>query len=73
MVDDVLGDGIEPVVTGNEFVLLAQHSAEFALLFFVEVRLLDDRKEVFSERRVCNGDVRDAVLVVERDCRVVRR
>ena len=46
---------------------------ELALLLVVEVGLLDDLRQVVAEGRVDELRARDAVLVVERDRRVVRR
>ena len=71
VLDDVLRDGVEAVVAGDQLVLLAERSGELAFLRLVEVGLLHDRHEVVAEGRVGDRDLRDAVLVVERDSRVI--
>ena len=69
--DDVFRNRVEPVVAGDQLVLLAESSGELAFLGLVEVGLLDDRREVVGEGRILDRDLRDTVLVVERDGGVV--
>src|SRR4029077_18682692 len=52
-------------------VLLAECPRELALLCLVEVRLLDDPHKVVTEVWIGNLNLRDAVLVVELDSRVI--
>ena len=71
VVDDVLRDRVEPVIAGDQLVLLPESSGELALLVLVEVGLLHDRHQVVAEGRVRDLQLRDPVLVVERDRGVV--
>ena len=74
VVDDVLGDRVQPVVAGDQVVLLAELPLQLPLLVLVEIGLLDDRPS--GPRRsssLVELQLGDAVLVVERDRGAVRR
>lgn len=66
MVDDVLRDGIEPVVAGDEVVALPEDVSEFVFLRHVQIGRVDRLVDLFVQIRIGHLEFRGPVLVVER-------
>ncbi len=71
VIDEVVGDGVEPVVVGDQVVLAGELPGEALLLVLVELGLLEDLFHVVVEVRVDQLHLGRAVLVVERHRRPV--
>ena len=63
--------GVEPVVAGDQVVLLAQRLLELLLLRLVEAGILDHGVQIVVEIRVDQLQLRRAVLVEQRHRRPV--
>jgi hypothetical protein len=71
--NEVRGDGLEPVVAGDEVVLPGEFALESFLLRLVEIGLLDEGFEIGIEIRVGELKLGDAVFVIGQCARSERR
>jgi hypothetical protein len=68
---DVLRDGVEPVVSRDEVVALAEELLETRLALLVEIRAVDDVVDVLVEGWIRQPQLGGAVLVEERNGRSI--